>query len=84
MSTGGYGVDEFRVAATAVQRARKVVFSTGGTLARPLVGGEGVLHLIESCRIDEWFVAAGVLNALPSDVAEVVPIAQDFVQFVRG
>nr|WP_235624611.1 hypothetical protein [Mycobacteroides abscessus] len=75
MSTSGYGVDEFRVAATAVQRACKVVLSAGGTLARPLVGGEGVLHLIESRRIDEWFVAAGVLDALPSDIAEVVPIA---------
>ncbi|SKV38720.1 Uncharacterised protein [Mycobacteroides abscessus subsp. massiliense] len=61
-----------------------MVFSAVGTLARPLVGGKGVLHLIESCWIDEWFVAAGVLNALPSDIAEVVPIAQDFVQFVGG
>lgn len=84
MSTGGYGVDEFRVATPAVQRSGKVVFSARGTLARPLVGGKGVLHLIESCRIDEWLVAAGVLNALPSDIAEVVPIAQDLVQFVRG
>nr|WP_237111267.1 hypothetical protein [Mycobacteroides abscessus] len=75
MPTGGYGVDEFRVAAPAVQRSGKVVFSAGGTLARPLVGGEGVLHLIESCRVDEWFVVAGVFDALPGDVAEVVAIA---------
>lgn len=43
-----------------------------------------VLDAVEQVGGDEWFVAAGVFDAAPGDVADVVAVAQDLVQLVRG
>nr|WP_232425741.1 hypothetical protein [Mycobacterium sp. JS623] len=57
--------------------------STIGPLARLAVRGQYVLNLLECGDLDERLMDAGVLDALPGDVTEVVPVAENLVELVR-